>query len=408
MNILITTFGLPRDHEYSDLIAALRNRHHIVETVPSERIYGYLRWEMASRLAAVDVIVCYAEAPMAVVTNDPVLKALNLAEDVQRLPDQCAMHNGRKWRSLPFVIICEGPYFLSAQQALSQTHARILRPSPDYPAVLIGQIKDIVDAYMTRILNDYESMGIMVRFDRGHAQISPALLKKQESVESNYYYSPADRRKARQWLTVMRDSQGLQVDVEMFQQLLDRNSSETEMQHFFDEHPLFLMQARLGIPVPHPRFKVPTDYVGDFALTPILGPIDQNRIEMLELKGPPERLLNSDRRHRGFSGKVHKAVDQVRDYVRYMKNPANREMMIEQFGYLPSQASLAVLIGRDPKDEIGKEEARLRQSELDVKVITYDKILETQARQLSPIITPDITDVMSLKFRGTLSTDFLR
>jgi hypothetical protein len=53
------------------------------------------------------------------------------------------------------------------------------------------------------------------------------------------------------------------------------------------------MQARLGIPIPHPLYSVPRRYAADFAVTPVLGPVDGNGIEMLELKGPPEQLLNT-------------------------------------------------------------------------------------------------------------------
>jgi hypothetical protein len=383
MNILLTNVALSQDHEYLDLIEAWQRRHHIVATMPSDRIVSYLKWDIASRLAAIDVIVCYADAPPGTVNYFPVMKALQMAEAIQSLPEECAMRDGRKWKSLPFIIISEGPYFFAAGEALDRTHAQLMPPSPYYPSVLLSKIQSVVDNYVSRILDDYQNLGMIVRFERGHAQIGPALRKKSPDVESSYYYAPADRRRNRRWLTVMRDNQGLQADVELFQELLDRNVNETQMQHFFEEHPLFLMQARLGIPIPHPLYSVPRRYAADFAVTPVLGPVDGNGIEMLELKGPPEQLLNTDKRHRGFSSKVHRAVDQVRDYSRYMKDPRNFDRLTQQFGYLPTASNLAVLIGREPQDDAEKETAELRRSELNAKIITYDEILQTQANQLS-------------------------
>jgi hypothetical protein len=385
MNILLTNVALSQDHEYLDLINAWQKRHHIVATMPSERIVGYLRWDLASSLAAIDVIVCYAEAPPGTVNYYPVMRALQMAEAIQALPEDCAMGDGRKWKSLPFIIISEGPYFFAEGEALERTNARLMQPAPYYPAVLLGKIQSVVDDYVSRILDDYQNLGMIVQFKRGHAQIGPALRKKSSDAESSYYYAPADRRRNRRWLTVMRDNQGLQADVELFQELLDRNVIETQMQQFFEEHPLFLMQARLGIPIPHPLYSVPRRYAADFAIAPVLGPVDGNGVEMLELKGPPEQLLNTDKRHRGFSSKVHRAVDQVRDYSRYMKDPRNFERLIRQFGYLPTASNLAVLIGREPRDDAGKETAELRRSELNAKVITYDEILQTQANQLSRV-----------------------
>ena len=166
---------------------------------------------------------------------------------------------------------------------------------------------------------------------------------------------------------------------------LDSNVNETQVQHFFEEHPLFLMQSRLGIPIPHRLYSVPRHYAADFAVTPVLGPVDGNGVEMLELKGQQEQLVNTDKRHRGFSSKVHRAVDQVRDYSRYMKDSRNFESLIKQFGYLPTASILAVLIDREPQDHAGKETAELRRSELNAKVITYDEILQTQTNQLSRI-----------------------
>ena len=80
---------------------------------------------------------------------------------------------------------------------------------------------------------------------------------------------------------MMRDNEGLRADVELFQQLLDMNVSETQMQRFFEEHPFFLMQARLGIQIPHPSYATKR-CSPDFAFTSILGPRDISDIELLE------------------------------------------------------------------------------------------------------------------------------
>ena len=62
----------------------------------------------------------------------------------------------------------------------------------------------------------------------------------------------ADRRSNRGWVTVKRDDQGLRHDVDIFQYLLDTNAGETEMHRFFEQHPAFLMEALLGMPLsPH-------------------------------------------------------------------------------------------------------------------------------------------------------------
>jgi hypothetical protein len=271
MNILLTNVALAQDPEFEDLIETWGKRCQIVKTMPYERVESYLRWDLASSLAAIDVIVCFAQMPPGMGDYFILQHAYKLAAAVERLPENCAMWGGRKWRSVPFIIIAEDPYYyLGPLDSAPSTHAKIVTPNPYYPDVVLRQIQEHVDRYINRILDDYMSMGIVVRFERGHAQIGPALKKKRPDVESEYYYASADRRRNRRWLTIMRDNQGLRADIELFQELLDRNTSETQMQHFLEEHPSFLMEARLGLPVAHPTYSLPKRWAADFAITPIL------------------------------------------------------------------------------------------------------------------------------------------
>lgn len=385
MNILLTNVGPQQDREYLHLINDFRVRHHIVEEMPYDRIEDYLRFDYASTLAAIDAIVCYAEMPPEREAYGVLVRADKLGEALEKLPDQCAMFDGRKWKSVPFIVITSTRFYFGPIHQLQRSRAKLVDPSPHNPDIVINAIRDEVDRYMHRILDDYNSMGIIVTFDRGHARIGPALHRKPTKEESDYYSPSADRRQNRRWLTVMRDDQGLRIDVELFQELIDRKATETQMQHFFEENPAFLMQARLGIPVPHIYYENPNRWSPDFALSPILGPGQDRSIEFLELKGPSERLVNSDRLHRGFSYKVHKAIDQVRDYARFMDHPDNIQQIVRQIGYVPSHSRVAVLIGRDPETDSGKDTYARRQSEVDVKVITYDQIFQTQVDQLSKI-----------------------
>ncbi len=79
----------------------------------------------------------------------------------------------------------------------------------------------------------------------------------------------------------------------------------------------------------------------DFAFTSILGPRDIKDIELLEMKGPAEKLLNYHRNHPGFTAILHRAIDQVRDYGRYISYPANHTKIMKQLGYIPTQSRLA-------------------------------------------------------------------
>jgi len=396
MNLLCTTAGEHQTVEFQHDIDGWRDELQIVEFLPMYRVASYLHFDPAASLALIDAIVCAADTELFASAwepgRDPVLacpvtRALMLAEDIGNLPESCAMRDGRKWKSVPFIVLCSpsNAGFELTPEIRQSTRAYILTRHHYYPTVILHEIRRIVDQYHDRVLEEYRKVGIMVRFEHGRAQVGPALRRRHPNLETEYYYPRADRRNNRGWLTVKRDSEGIRLDVELFQALIDRKVTETEMHRFFEENPAILMEARLGIPISHrPDFTRPRSWKPDFAFSPILGPIRGKEIEVMELKGPAERTLSA-KVHPGFSSKVHRAIDQVRDYDRCFRDPANFQAILKSFGFLPDSSKLAVLIGRDPSSEAEKEAFELRRSEIDVRVITYDEILQTQAKQIKPL-----------------------
>jgi hypothetical protein len=388
VNLLCTTAGGFETLEFQEEIAAWRSQQQIIDLLPMERVAAYLHFHPAARLALIDSIVCwtgvslFAWGPrLDMVPAFELEGALKLAKDVRNLPESCAMRDGRKWRTIPFIII-SSPSDLVTPEMRQDTHAHILTRHSHYPTDMLRQVKTIVDEYQDRVLDDYGKVGIIVRFQGGRAQILPGLRRKRPHLETEFYYASADRRNKTGWVTVKRDIEGIRLDVELLQALIDKKANERDIHKFFEEHPAILMEARLGIPISHrPIFTQPKDWTPDFAFSPILGPQSDNEIELMELKGPGERTL-SGRVHPGFSAKVHRAIDQVRDYERCLRDPANFPKILEAFGYIPEASRLAVLIGKAPSSEAEREVFVRRQSELDVKVITYDEILQTQASQI--------------------------
>lgn len=385
MNILFTSVGFGT-LEADAYVAEWKALHHIVEQMPMDRIAGYLRFDRASTLALVDAIVCMADSNLIVTAEPerypkidfPLEKALALAEEVSNLPDPCTMRDGRKWKKIPFAIFGGAEASAMWLRQRKGGNARVYPVTAPFAA--LKEVQDLVDEYQDRVLNDYHNLGILVRFEKGRAQISPALRLK--NYESEFYYAPGDRRIRKGWVTVKRDREGLREDVELFAMLLDKRATETEMHKFFEEHPAILMEARLGIPISHrPRFVQPEDNRPDFSFSPILGPWNNKSIEVMELKGPGEKTLRKGF-HPGFTAKVHWAVDQVRDYDLYLRDPANITAVLEDLGYLPDDSKLAVLIGRAPKSEAEREVWTQRQNQLDVEIVTYDEILAKQAAQL--------------------------
>jgi len=391
LNILLTSTGNLEDRAHKHLTKALRDYHHIVETLNFERVIGYLKFDSASSWAAVDAIVCKADTDPEGVATYTLPRAVNLASAFREIPESCAMRDGRKWKSIPFVLISDLEYHFTYPAEISRLKITLIRPTP-YTGDVIRKISDTVDDYIQKVLDDYHDLGLMISFEKGRARIGPALKKKDPEMESSYYYAPADRRDNKRFMTVMRDGEGLRADVELFQQLLDMGAGERRMQQFFEDNPFFLTQARMGVQISHPSYKTKR-WSPDFAFTSILGFTDVKDIELLEMKGPAESLLNTHQHHPGFTAKLSSAIDQVRDYGVYLNNSTNEQTILRQLGYIPTQSKLAVLIGRSVNKDEYREMLKYRQGFVpDVEIITYDKILETQAAQMSRIVIPDFDE----------------
>jgi len=382
MNLLYTCVGDFETLETQQCVSEWRARYHILENMPFDRVTAYLRLSPSSGLALVDAIVCMADSDTDGFYGGNLLeKALALASDLRSLPENCAMRDGRKWKSIPFVIFSNAFASSRMMEFLQYQKNAAVYPITT-PSAAVAEIQTIVDKYHDQVLADYRSLGILIRLERGRVQIGPAMQRKDKHVESEFYYSRGDRRKNSGWVTIRRDNEGLRQDVELFQLLLERGATETEMQAFFEEHPAILMEARAGIPISHsPNFARPKNNRPDFAFSPILGPEIHNSVELLELKGPTEKILNRGD-HRGFTSKITRAINQVKDYERYLRDSSNFEATMRAFGYLPEKTNRAVLIGRAPARGEDIEMWAQRKQEVDVTVVTYDEILQTQASQI--------------------------
>jgi hypothetical protein len=117
--------------------------------------------------------------------------------------------------------------------------------------------------------------------------------------------------------------------------------------------------------------------IPDFVLKPIVAVKRDSKWEILDLKTPQVKLLTGKAQRIQFSHQVMKAITQLRDYGDYFKNPTNSETVGRVLGHKLKHPRLAVLIGRLQEEHL--EALELAQSrEPDVRIVTYDEILETQ------------------------------
>ncbi len=314
--------------------------------------------------------------------------AVGLAMQIRQLDATVAMPDGRRWSALPIHLLAPlvtGDFFEArreAQDAISHGFENIsvseFTGTDDYAAIAL---KDDVKRYRQAVLDELDNLGFIVSYEGGRYRLGPALKPRPELV-GRYYFGPADKRPDR-FVTVDRDLVGIQLEVELLEALLNRtDSSESDFQKFFEEHPHFL--STLAMPLPHVQLRDPSGklLIPDFILKPVVASQRDSRWEVLDLKKPDASLIVGKGSRRRLSHDVHEAIRQLRDYGDYFADPRNTTPIEQALGHRLRKPKLGVLIGRIAEVEVEALEAE--QSRLpDVKIVTYDEILEQQKLLLS-------------------------
>jgi hypothetical protein len=306
-----------------------------------------------------------------------------LTRAIRELPAHIAMFDGKKWNAIPVIL-------LSNIQAGDDTRRELYddREPPDVSDEVdivhphdgnnygADAIRASIEEYREAVLSDLDNVGFVVRYERGRYSIMPAL-KSNNEIESRYYFWPPDRRPA-SLVTVHRDNFGIQLEVEEFESLINRpDVSEPELQSFFESHPHFLSMSQT--PIPHVRFKKRdgTVLIPDFILKPVAAQQRDSRWDVFELKLPQAKLLAGKGSRKRLSSQVMKAIRQLRDYKEYFEHPDHAQEIHALLGHALKRPRLGVLIGQLANTDVEALEQE-QQYLADVKIVTYDEILEQQ------------------------------
>jgi hypothetical protein len=293
------------------------------------------------------------------------------------------MRDGRKWKRIPHVILTRYGQRHEAYDGLDVEFVRDVTEEMLFSGygspVTWNKIEEIINRYHRRAAAEYERVGFLVDLDHGLYRVKRAFRKKN-SNESELYYGAADKRRFRGFVTIGRDQDGTDYEALLFEHLLnDPRAGEREVHRFFEEHPDFLAEAMMGVPISHqPQF--PTNsQIPDYSIAPILPRGSGVWVKLLELKGPEAQVLASDRRlHRAITPALTNALAQVRDYDESIRDPRNLMAVEKSLGYVPEFRELAVLIGRTPGPHDASLWDKRKAEQPGVRIITHDEILEEQ------------------------------
>jgi hypothetical protein len=356
------------------LISALRSR--LMVTLNVEAIMCFVgresNWRDTSLLPEID------EVPDDEIS---IIAAFEFVQALRSMPYWCTMVDGRKWSGVPVMLVHRNTI---EDEQIDECTRRKRTYSISFNrdrTEVTRAARRIVNEYRVSILDDLANLGFLVSYDHGRYRVGPAY-ERPRSLDGELFFVGADHTAPERYLTVHRDICGIERDIEEFEYLL--NSSETtepQLQKYFEDHPGLLDPLMGTIPLPHlPLRKTSGELlIPDFVQRPLVAPYRDSNWRVLDLKRPQAKLLSGPARRRYYSNEVVKAIRQLRDYGEYFRDPAHSTSLRTLLGRPLRNPRLAVLIGRaDAKltdvEALNSEQAR----NSDVQIVSYDEILEQQ------------------------------
>jgi hypothetical protein len=365
--------------------------------MPGNEVVPYLKFAPAAAAASIDAIVFlrpnsdigfqYALGlPRPSTVVDPweaPWRNAEISQKIRDLPEDCAMRDGRKWKRIPQIVLTDRGQREAAFDGLDVEFVMDVTGwmlHDGYASPITWQrIERIVNQYHEKAMSKYERVGFLIVADHGRYRVKRAYYKKDAS-ESEYYYGGKDKRRFQGFVTIGRDSEGVEYDAFLFEQLLnDPKTGEREIHHFLEENPHFIAESMMGVPISHKPYFPSNKQTPDFAVSPILPRGISDWVKLLELKGPEAKILESSRRlHRALAPAVAHAIAQVNDYNEHLHDPLNLKSVEEALGFMPETAKRAVLIGRGPAGPDASLWDKRRAEQPMVEIVTYDELLRQQ------------------------------
>jgi hypothetical protein len=302
---------------------------------------------------------------------------------IRKLGEAIAMPDGKKWNRIPLISVeLNGPDFLAGPGEI------LFVEELDPPFVInftnaaesLKFVKEVIREYVKNLLSQLDNLGLIVTYDKGRFRVGPAL-KPKEAAEDFLYLGTSDKRT--DFVTVDRDNYGINLEIELFEELINKDDvDEDDFQEFFEKHPYFLPMQGQQKPRPHVRLKE-GHLIPDFILEPVYNFSRDSNWEIFDIKLPDVKLLTKHKQHPRLSADVHQAITQLRDYGKFFRDPSYEDEIVAKVGRHLRFPRLGVLIGRMPKEDADKQLLNdLQNDENDVRLVTYDEILDAQKGQL--------------------------
>jgi len=159
MNIILTG-----NREPSILADSLNERHWAFEFIPLERLITILKESSQTGLSA-DVIVSVVHPDSAFEFRSnwdnltPASSVVKFVKELRSLEPFHAMNDGRKWATIPFVMIVS--HIFSRDDIRERVEATVTALHSDCPQNL-DEIWDVVWQYRRRLLDELDNLDLLI------------------------------------------------------------------------------------------------------------------------------------------------------------------------------------------------------------------------------------------------------
>lgn len=168
--------------------------------------------------------------------------------------------------------------------------------------------------------------------------------------------------------------------IDEFEELINsQKAKEHDLQKFFEKYPFFIlndMYQRI-----HPQLVLKSE---DVNLRPdfILEPYNQHEFcDILEIKPPSFPIFIKKKNRNRYSAAVFEAKAQLLEYKSFFQENAKRNAIEKKYGLKFYRPRLHLIIGRTGKLD-PMTEREIEESERDISIITYDKLLARAKNKL--------------------------
>jgi hypothetical protein len=357
---------------------------YVIEQVSPDTLIARLKANLDPNAIADIILIEHDTMSPFESRSEDIARVAAITQAIRDLPSSTAMADGRRWSTLPILFF--GDWDIVPANNTDPTtnggYGGYFVPGSQQGGDGLAERCDaLISDYRQRLLAEYDDLGFLISEDHGRLRLGPAL-SPRESIESELYHGPADRRNLSHWVTVSRDVIGIAWEAELFEALINKaNVTELELQKFFEEYPHFLTMQIWSRAIAHPRLPSPYSepvLIPDFVLEPIVAErrARDSQWQILELKRPQDRLLTYPAGRAVLSRRLAAAIAQLRSYRTYFENPANTGAVERALGHAIRRPALAVLIGRSEREDPDVLDAQ--QEHENVRIVTYDEILDRQ------------------------------